>query len=102
MRDFIYQTIIKFSVDNPKASDFDLPTVSADNATAQTILSIVFGVIGALAVLIIVLAGLRFITGGDDPEKIARAKRTIIFAFVGLAIAISAQVIVNVVLGGVF
>lgn len=78
--------------------DVNLPQVAADQASVQTLLSVVFGVAAAIAVLVIVLAGLNLATGGGDPEKISRSKKTIIFALIGLAIAISAEVIVLTVL----
>ena len=66
--------------------------VGADDL--QTILGIVFGIIGALAFLIIVIAGLRYVASAGDPQKTANAKNTIILALAGLAIAIIAQAIV--------
>jgi len=59
-----------------------------------SILKIVFGIIGALAFLVIVIAGLRYITAAGDPQKTAQAKSTILYALIGLAVAITAQGIV--------
>lgn len=58
------------------------------------LLGIVFGVIGALAFLVLVIAGLRYILASGDPQKTANARNTIVFALVGIAIAVSAQAIV--------
>lgn len=74
-----------------------LPTPAADQGALKTILSIVFGIAGALALLMIVVSGLRYVTSGGDPQKAAKAKEGIIFALVGLAIAISAEAIVSFV-----
>ena len=98
MRDLITQKLLYFFVDNPSPSDFGLPQVTANSNTAKTILSIVFGVAAAVAVLVIVIAGFSMVVGGGDPEKISRAKRAVIFALVGLLIAVSAEIIVQVVL----
>lgn len=76
-----------------------LPEVSANETSVANIMSIVFGVAGAIAVLIIVIAGFNFITAGDNPEKISRARRAIIYALIGLAIVILAEAIVLTVLG---
>ena len=67
-------------------------TVTAKDVA--TILSIVFAIIGALAFLAIVIAGLRYVSAAGDPGKTAQAKNTVIFAVVGLAIAVFAQAIV--------
>jgi len=71
-----------------------LPTVTADNATVSNIMAIAFGIIGALAVLIIVISGLRYILSAGDPQKTATAREGIIYALAGLAVAISAEAIV--------
>lgn len=71
-----------------------LPKVDADENTLQDILQIFFGVIGALAVLMIVVSGLRYVLAGGDTQRAAQAKSGILYALVGLAIAVSAQAIV--------
>lgn len=76
----------------------NLPDVAADADSVQNLLGILFGVAAAIAILVIVIAGFNIVTGGGDPEKIARSKKTIIFALVGLAIALSAEFIVLTVL----
>lgn len=75
----------------------DLPTASAGTSAIQTVLEIVFGIIGALALLMIVVSGLRYITSAGNPEKASKAKNGIIYALVGLAIAIAAESIVSFV-----
>lgn len=75
-----------------------LPTTSATTSTIKTILKIVFGIIGAFALLNVVASGLKYITSGGDPGKTGEAKKGIIFALVGLAIAVSAEAIVAYVI----
>ncbi|HUS25864.1 MAG TPA: hypothetical protein VMY99_00775 [Nevskiaceae bacterium] len=81
--------------------DTGLPKVSANTANLQVILQLVFGIIGVLAVILIVLAGLRFITADGDPQEIAKARQTIVYALVGLAIALSAEAIVTFAIRGI-
>lgn len=68
----------------------------------QDVLSFVFGALGALAVLIIVIAALQYVISAGDAQKVAKAKDAIIYALVGLVVAILAYAIVNFVLGGIF
>jgi hypothetical protein len=75
----------------------DLPQVNADGAHLRTILNIVFAITGAIAVLIIVLAGFRFILSQGSPNEVATARNAIIYALVGLVVIISAFAIVNFV-----
>lgn len=73
-----------------------LPQTNAGQIT--NILQIVFGVAGALALLIIIIAALRFITSNGDPQGVAQARNTIIYAAIGLVVCIFAEVIVSFVL----
>ncbi len=62
---------------------------------AITIMAIIIGV---AAVIVIIVSGLTFVTGGSDPQAVARARSGIIYALVGLAIAGIAETLVRFVL----
>lgn len=62
----------------------------------------VFVTMGAISILIIVIAGFQYVVSGGDPQKTSRAKDTILYAVIGLVVAISAFTIVTFVLGRVF
>ncbi len=68
----------------------------------QGALQIAFGILGAIAVLIIVIAAMQYVISAGDPQKVAKAKDSIIYALVGLVVAILAFAIVTFVLDGVF
>lgn len=55
-------------------------------------------IIGAVAVLMIVIGGLRYTLSGGDEKAVAAAKNTIIYAIVGLILAVMSNAIVNFVL----
>lgn len=78
-----------------------LPNVGGGNAQIQQILTIVFGVIAALAVLMIAIASFRFIISRGDPQAVAKARNTIIYALIGLVVSLAAESIVVLVLGKV-
>ncbi len=81
--------------DNPTG----LPQVSANEGQITAILQIVFGVIGVVALVIIILAGLQLtVSAGDNPEAAKKARGTIVFAALGLIVAVSAELIVTFVL----
>lgn len=75
----------------------NLPEPSANRDEITTVLSIALGIIGAFALLIITVSGLRYITSGGNPEKTAKAKSGIVYSLVGLVVAISAEAIVTFV-----
>ncbi len=97
----IYFPII-FSVASVTVNNYTystgLSTTSAGSQELQSILQIVFGIIGSIAVLIILIAGFKFISSSGNPESIAKARETIIYAIIGLVVAMLAEVIVSFVL----
>ncbi|MGH7239926.1 MAG: Mbov_0395 family pilin-like conjugal transfer protein [Candidatus Saccharimonadales bacterium] len=82
-------------------NSFGLPQVTADGGEIQTILQIVFGIAGALALLMIIISGFRFITSAGSPQEVAKAKNGILYAVAGLAACILAEAIVTFVIGHV-
>jgi len=55
-------------------------------------------VVGAVAILMIIVGGFRYITSGGDSNRVGGAKNTLIYAIIGLVIVALAQVIVHFVL----
>lgn len=77
----------------------DLPHTNAGSGEIQTVLKIVFGIAGALALLMVVISGFRYIVSAGEPQAVAKAKNGIIYSVAGLAICILAEVIVTFVIG---
>lgn len=84
------------------------PQDSHNNSTVPTDLSgDVFGrvanilifLVGALAVLVIIFGGLRYVTSTGDAARVKQAKDTILYGIIGLVIAILAYAIVTFVVG---
>jgi len=66
------------------------------------IINVVLGVIGVVAVAMIIIGGIQYTTSSGDAAKAQKAQKTIIFSVVGLVIALLAFAIVNFVLTNVF
>lgn len=75
-----------------------LPKTPANDSTIGTMLSILFVTLGAVAILIILIAAFRYVFAQGDPQKTASAKNTIIYAAIGLVISAMAFVIVSYVI----
>ena len=69
---------------------------SVDN-TVGSIVNVLLWVVGILSVTLIVWSGFKYITSAGDTSKLASAKSTLIYAVVGLIIAILAYAIVTFV-----
>ena len=76
----------------------NLPQVTADSSSLTIILSVVFGIISAVAVIIIIVQAIKFTLSSGEPDKAASARKAIIYAVVGLAISLSANAIVVLLL----
>ena len=55
--------------------------------------------IASLGTIMIIVAGILYLTSAGSPEKTGVAKKALIYAIAGIAIGISAQAIVDIVLG---
>ena len=91
--------LLRFSVTNPTPGELNLPSVKADTNFAKNVLAIIFGTIGALAVLTIIIGAMNLSKSGGNPEEISKAKRTIIYSVVGLLVALVAEALVFFVVG---
>lgn len=59
---------------------------------------IVATLVGVAAVIMIIIGGFKYITSTGDPNSVNSAKNTILYAVIGLVIALSAQAIAIFVL----
>lgn len=66
----------------------------------MTIINIISVIVGAVAVIMIIIGGFRYVTSGGNDSSVASAKNTILYALIGLIIVALAQVIVRFVLTG--
>lgn len=81
-----------------------LPNSDAKGDIAQDrlpdILQLVFAILGSIAFLILVISGLRYVLASGDPNRMSQAKQAILYAIIGLAVALSAFSIVTFVVKG--
>lgn len=64
----------------------------------QKITNTLLFIIGALSVIMIVYGGLRFVLSQGEEKGVTSARNTIIYALIGLIVAILAYALVNFVL----
>lgn len=79
-------------------SSTGLVEMSATNVI-KNITDIVYWIAGATAVLMFVMAGIRFISSSGNPSRIQKARQSMIYSVIGLIIVILAFTITNVILG---
>lgn len=57
---------------------------------------------GAIAVIVIIISGIRFATSHGDPQSVNNAKNTILYAVIGLMVIIIAQSIIIYVVNEIY
>lgn len=65
----------------------------------KNVINAILVVLGMAAVIMIIIGGIRYTTSNGDASSVKGAKDTILYAVVGLVIAILSYAIVNFVLG---
>ncbi len=64
----------------------------------RDVINFLLYLIGIISVIVIIIGGLRYVTSAGNSSQVSGAKDTILYAVVGLIVAISAYAIVNFVL----
>ncbi len=71
---------------------------SFEASDLRGILNTVFGILGGVAVIFVIVGGLKYVIGSGKPDDLQKAKNTILYAVVGLVISLFAMAIVNFVI----
>ncbi|MDO5343430.1 MAG: pilin [Candidatus Saccharibacteria bacterium] len=73
----------------------DMSSAVEPESIVQKVVNIILFVLGVLAVIMIIVGGFRYVTSGGDSNKLTSAKNTILYAVIGLIVALFAYAIVN-------
>jgi hypothetical protein len=95
------QSVAAINVFQQCSSNAGSAVCGAKNDSASSMITTVINtllyVLGMIAVLMIVIGGIRYTTSNGDSSAVKGAKDTILYAIVGLIIAMLAYAIVNFV-----
>ena len=67
------------------------------NGIIKTIVEVLLMAVGAISIIMIVIGGILFALSSGDAQKAAKARNTVLYAVVGLAVSLFASAIVNFV-----
>jgi len=81
---------------NEVENEIDLGTRDV-RATAATIINAAMGLLGIIAVIIILLGGFKWMVAAGNDEKVKEAKKLIISGIIGLVIILAAYAIARFV-----
>jgi hypothetical protein len=65
----------------------------------NTIANTLIFLVGAIAVLFLIIGGLRYVVSNGEPKNVEAAKNTILYAIIGIIVAILSYAAVNFVIG---
>lgn len=64
----------------------------------NTITNILLFLVGAISVLMIIIGGFRYVVSGGNATSVSAAKNTILYAVIGIIVAILAYAVINFVI----
>lgn len=76
------------------AADGDIAKV---NNFIVTIVNILGGLAGGIAAVFLVISGIQYMLSSGNPERLDKAKHTMLYTGVGLVVCFGAVVIVNII-----
>ncbi|MEX1061873.1 MAG: pilin [Patescibacteria group bacterium] len=91
---FLSANVVFAQIQNPLQWDNICDAIS-------NILTLIFGLAGAIAVVFLVMGGIQYMTSGGDKIAVEQSRGRITAAVVGLVIVLGAVLVVNTVLRAV-
>jgi hypothetical protein len=73
-------------------------TGSTVNSIFASIANVLIFIIGSVSVIMVIIGGLRYVTSNGDSKSTESAKNTILYAVIGIIVAIASYAIVKFVL----
>lgn len=64
----------------------------------SAVINVILSLVGVVAVVVLILGGISFMTSQGDPGKVTKARNTILYGVIGIIVALLAFTIVNFVL----
>lgn len=77
----------------------DTELIEGDDSVFESIINILSFVVGAVAVIMLIIGGFRYVISNGDANAVGSAKNTILYAIIGLIVVFAARSIVLYVVG---
>jgi cytochrome bd-type quinol oxidase subunit 2 len=69
------------------------------NSIVQRVINVLLFVVGAASVIMLIIGGIRYVVSAGDQQAVTNAKNTILYAIVGIVVAVLAYAAVRFVFG---
>lgn len=90
--------VFLFNIFNGGAGLTQVASTNTGAAAVRNVFNVIYGIMGILSVMYIVIGAIKFATSTGDPGKAASARNTVIYAAVGLIVVIAASTITSEVI----
>lgn len=84
------------------ADSVNIPKAELNTAQFENIFSVILGIAGAVAVIFVVLGGIKYSMSQGNASELEKAKDRIVYSLVGLGFVIMAFTIVQFVTANLF
>ncbi|MDB5179189.1 MAG: hypothetical protein JWN01_1132 [Patescibacteria group bacterium] len=102
MTTLLTRLLIAVNPYNIKANEIGVPTTTGDIGVALTkTTQLVMSLVGGLAVIFLIVGGIQIAASIGDPKRYAQGRSTVLYASIGLGVAIAALAIVNLFAGAI-
>lgn len=71
---------------------------AGDASVFSRVTNVLLFIIGAIAVIMLIIGGIRYVVSGGDQNQVTAAKNTILYAIIGIIVAVLAYAAVRFVL----
>ena len=69
-----------------------------DTGVFRQVTNIILYIVGIIAVIMLIIGGIKYVVSGGDAKKVTDAKNTVLYAIIGLVVCFLAFAIVNFVI----
>ncbi len=94
---------LRRAFDDSQENDIQPGSVAEDllgsDGVFQTVANILLIIIGAVAVIMLIVGGFRYVVSGGDSNAVESAKNTILYAIIGIVVAFLAYAAINFLTG---
>jgi len=88
---------LKSGADSSKGND-QQENLFGPDGIFKTITNVLLYIIGAISVIMLIIGGIRYTVSNGDSAAVTSAKNTILYAVIGIVVAILAYALVNFVI----
>lgn len=86
----------------PEASNNRTDIFDPDSGIFSRVVNLLLFLVGAISVIMLIVGGIRYIISAGDQNQVTGAKNTIMYAIVGIIVAVLAYGIVNFLLNRLY